>query len=257
MEAKNRTVFVVLIAVVIVAAVFSSFGLNLFTPETAKVELPQLTEEPGNEPGDDVTPGTEEYLRVDITPETVQNVIRTMIPLQPESYYRTVTVQTALGNGQMGVTTSRVWVDRDWTKVESTWPNGIVESTLIGGGRVYHYFGGGDTWNEWEEGERDANLAQRLPTYEDVLALPTKLITSTGYEAHEGISCIYVEAAENEVGNRERYWISVTEGLLVAAETWQGEELVLSMSAAQAEMPVPPGVRFELPDGTVLHTPAS
>ena len=62
-----------------------------------------------------------------------------------------------------------------------------------------------------------------------------------------------MEVAENEVGNRERYWVSVSSGLLVAAETMKGEEAVLTMTAEQVEMPVPPGVSFALPDGSVLH----
>ncbi|MBC5735941.1 MULTISPECIES: hypothetical protein [Oscillospiraceae] len=254
MEGKNRTLFVVLIAIVIVAAVFSSFGLNLFAPGTPEISLPDPSAGPVESPGGEDQPDdTGRYVRVDVTPQTVQDVIRTMVPLQPESYYRTITVGTARGDGTLGETVSRVWVDHGWTKVESTWPNGVVEYTVVGGGRGYRWFEGDRTWNEWDVGDRDANLAQRIPTYEDVLGLDAKSITATGYEEKNGSSCIYVEVAENEVGNRERYWVSVSSGLLVAAETMKGEEAVLTMTAEQVEMPVPPGVSFALPDGSVLH----
>ena len=69
-----------------------------------------------------------------------------------------------------------------------------------------------------------------------------------------GLSCVYVEVAENELGYRDRYWISVESGLLVSAETLEGETLLSSMSAYTVERPVPPDTRYELPDGTVLHT---
>lgn len=40
MERKNRNILVALIAVVIIAAVFSSFGLPLFANPTATITLP-------------------------------------------------------------------------------------------------------------------------------------------------------------------------------------------------------------------------
>ena len=42
MEGRNRTIFVVLIAIVIVVAVFSSFGLNLFAPAAPEITLPAV-----------------------------------------------------------------------------------------------------------------------------------------------------------------------------------------------------------------------
>ena len=43
-------------------------------------------------------------------------------------------------------------------------------------------------------------------------------------------------------------------GLLVAAETLEGENLLSSMSSYAVERPVPPDTSYELPDVTVLHT---
>lgn len=255
MEGRNRTIFVVLIAVVIVAAVFSSFGLNLFAPPAPEITLPAVTA-----PGEDQqgqggqTADTDRYVRVEVTPETVQSVIRTMVPLQPESYYRTITVETALGNGTMGATVNRVWQDAGWTQVESVWPGGTVEHTLVGEGTVYRWYDDDSTWTKWEMGERDINMAQRIPTYEDVLAIDVKLISFAGYEERNGESCVCVETVENELGNRERYWVSVSNGLLTGAETYCGDELVMRMSSEPVEMPVSADTAFTLPDGTVLHS---
>lgn len=253
MEEKNRTIFVVLIAAVIVVAVFSSFGLNLFMPRTPDVYLPKVTDSVGESPGQgEETPGG--YTRVEVLPETVQDVIRTMVPLQPKSFHRTVTVRTALGGGAMGETVNQVWVDFGWTMVESAWPGGVVEYTIVGEGRVYRWFLGDRTYKVWDGGEGDANMAQRIPTYEDVLDLNRRDITATGYEEKDGLPCVYVEVAENELGNRERYWVSVETGLLVAAETRKGEEALLIVSSGMVESPVQQGKAFALPDGTVLHT---
>ncbi|HWS42228.1 MAG TPA: hypothetical protein VN421_03995 [Pseudoflavonifractor sp.] len=254
MEGKNRTIFVVLIAIVIVVAVFFSFGLNLFMTDTPDVYLPDVTDSPGEEPGPGGTADPDRYTRVDVTPETVQDVIRTMVPLQPKSFHRTVTVQTALGDGTMGTTENSVWVDFGWTMVESLWQSGVTEHTIVGEGHVYRWFSGDWTYKDWDGEERDANMAQRIPTYEDVLDLDRDLITATGYENKNGLPCVYVEVAENELGNRERYWVSVETGLLVAAETRKGEETLLLMSSGTVESPVQQGRSFALPDGTVLHT---
>lgn len=257
MEGKNRTIFVVLIAIVIVVAVFSSFGLNLFMPGTPAVYLPDVTDSAGEDPGPGNTGDPDHYIRVDVTPETVQDVIRTMVPLQPKSFHRTVTIKTALGDGTMGTTVNNVWVDFGWTMVEAVWPSAVTEHTIVGGGKVYRWFSGDWTYKEWAGEDRDANMAQRIPTYEDVLDLDKKLITATGYEDRDGLPCVYVEVGENELGNRERYWVSVETGLLVAAETKKGEETILLMSSGTVESPVQQGKSFALPDGTVLHMAGS
>lgn len=252
MEGKNRTIFVVLIAIVIVVAVFSSFGLNLFMPRTPDVYLPHVTDGGGEEPGPgEQTP--DRYTRVEVLPETVQDVIRTMVPLQPKSFYRTVKVETALGDGTMGQTVNRVWVDFGWTMVESAWPSGVTEYTIVGGGKVYRWFSGDWSYKVWDGTEADANMAQRIPGYEDVLDLKRKSITAAGYEEKAGLPCVYVEVAENELGNRERYWVSVETGLLIAAETRKGEETLLLVSSGIVESPAQQGKAFSLPDGTVLH----
>ncbi len=254
MESKNRIVFVVLIAAVIVVAVFSSFGLNFFAADTPKISMPQITENVGTDPNPGGTAESDSYTRVEVTPATVQAVIRTMVPLQPESYHRTIMVETALGDGNMGTTINQVWVDFGWTLVKSVWPSGVTENTIVGEGKVYRWFDGDWSYKTWDGGARDTNMAQRIPTYEDVLDLDEKLITATGYEEKDGLACVYVEVAENELGNRERYWVSVETGLLVAAETKKGEETVLYMYSSVVERPVQQGTGFVLPDGTVLHT---
>lgn len=257
MEGKSRTIFVGLTAIVIVVAVFFSFGLSLFAPPTPDIYLPEVTGDPGEEPGPVVTADPDRYTKVEVTPKTVQDVIRTMVPLQPKSFHRTVTVRTALGDGTMGTTENSVWVDFGWTMVESVWPSGVTERTIVGDGKVYRWFSGDWTYKVWEGEERDADMAQRIPTYEDVLDLDRNLITDTGYERKDGLPCVYVEVAENRLGNRERYWISVESGLLVAAETKKGEETLLLMSSGTMESPVQQGKTFALPDGTVLHTAGS
>ena len=70
MERRNRNILVVLIGIVITVAMLSSFGLGLFAPDTAKIQLPTPAASQSQEPA-----GEEEYVRVEITTETVQYVV--------------------------------------------------------------------------------------------------------------------------------------------------------------------------------------
>lgn len=250
MERRKRNLLVVLIGIVIVVAMVSSFGLGLFAPDTAKIVLPtpEVSQQPGGEPGEQSG-----LVLVDVTPETVQSVIRDTLS-RPERYTRAVTIEDFWGEGESGTTHADVWVDGGWTQTEAALPGGTVRYSIVGDGQFWLWYGGDRTALSGPADGHSADLeGQRIPTYEDVLGLDAKSITATGYEEKNGSSCIYVEVAENEVGNRERYWVSVSSGLLVAAETMKGEAAVLTMTAEQVEMPVPPGVSFALPDGSVLH----
>ena len=66
-----------------------------------------------------------------------------------------------------------------------------------------------------------------------------------------------MEAVNRDLNYTNYYWVSVDNGLLVAMETWKGEELLSTMTSYVVERPVPTGVRFTLPDGEVLHTTAT
>lgn len=245
MERNNRTVLVLLIAIVIAVAVFSSVGLPLFAGPTATITLPTPlpveTEDPGNlEQGGGA--------RVEVTPATVQNVIAVMDRL--ESYSRTVTVTLE------GVSaTAQVWVDGAWTRADMDFPSGLTVHTIVGEGQLWRWYGSGQNVLTWAADNSSVDVeGQRIPTYEDVLALEPDSITAAGYEEKNGEACVYVEVSVPELSQTERYWVSESTGLLAAAETEAEGELVYIMTANLPEVPASPSASFQLPDGTVLHT---
>lgn len=251
MKANDKTILALLITIVILLAVFASFGLTLFFRDTPEVTLPTAAVETDDPTGED-TPGLTGGLLVEVSPQTVQHIIEATLT-RPESYYREITLETFWGEEQSASALARTWVDGGYTRIDTTLSDGTVEHTIVGGGRRYRWYNGDWTWFEANAEDSDADLMQHIPTYEDVLALDTDLITDTGYEEKEGLGCIYVEVAQNELGYRERYWVSVERGLLVAAETWKEDRLVLRAEAYSVEIPVRSGAVFTLPDGTVLH----
>lgn len=251
MERKKRNLLVVLIGIVIAVAMLSSFGLGLFAPDTAKIVLPtpEASVEPGAEPG-----AESGLILVDVTPETVQSIIGETLS-RPERYARQVTIEDFWGDGESGTTTARVWVDGGWTRTSASLPGGTVRNTIVGDGQFWLWYDGDRTPLTGPADEDSADLeGQRIPTYENVLALEQEAIAAAGYEERGGLACIYVETTPNELGYTERYWVSVNTGLLVSAERLDGEELVYRMTAYAVEYQFSDDGVFELPDGTVLHT---
>ena len=251
MERRNRNILVVLIGIVITVAMLSSFGLGLFEPDTAKIQLPTPAASQSQEPA-----GEEEYVRVEITTETVQYVVEHTLT-RPESYGRSVTIEDFWGDGQSGVTHATVWVDDGWTHTTATLPGGTVRHSIVGNGQFWLWYEGNSRVLTGAADEDSADLeGQRIPTYEDVLKLKQSDIADAGYEDKEGVSCIFVETVPDSQGYVERYWISTDSGLLSCAETRLEGQLIYRMSAFSVGRPVPGDASFVLPDGTVLHDPS-
>lgn len=255
MERKNRTLLALAIAVLIAVAVLSSFSIPILFGRTPVVALPDqsVLDHTDSGSGGQQDPGGGSYVRVEITPETVQSVIGTLV--RPQSYYRELTIETIWGEGESGTATAemQVWVDGGFTRVETKLSTGLVQHCIVGGGSTYLWYGSDKKWYRAAADNFSADLAQRMPTYEDVLALDKKDITGTGYETLDGLSCIYVEVADEALGYLERYWIGVESGLLVSAETVKTGTVVYRMTSHTMEVPIPQDADFTLPDGTVLH----
>ena len=149
-----------------------------------------------------------------------------------------------------------VVVDGGWTRVTATLPDGRVRHTIVGEEKRYVWYDDQRSWQEYPAQERSADLSQRLPTYEDVLAVVQSDIVDARYAASGELPCVYVAVEVEDLSYVEEYWISVDTGLLVRAESRKGEEVFYRMSGYTVETPATPGQTFALPDGTVLHTTA-
>jgi len=254
LEQKNRMFISLIIAVVIAAAVLSSFFLPIIFGRTPAVVLPNVSALiPGDDPGGQDNPNGGSYVRVEVTPETVQNIIATLD--RPLSYYRELTIETIWGEEEsdQSATDIRVWKDGGFTKVETLLPSGLVRHCIVEESTLYLWYGSNKSWYQTTADDFASDLAQRMPTYEDVLALDMRAITDTDYEVLDGMSCIYVEVADDALGYLERYWVEVQSGLLVHAETVKDGNIVYRMTSNTMEFPIPQDVSFTLPDGTVLH----
>lgn len=240
MEQKNRTFLVAAIAVTILVAVFVSIVLPAVTGRVPKVFLPDVNQQ--------TSQGAENYLSVAVTPATVQEVIASLS--RPKSYRRILTVRLYWEGGE-NTDKVEIWADGDYLRTAVT----AGESTqyrIVGDGKLRLWYAGDQTWQETEAQAGTADLAQRIPTYEDVLDLPTEQIISAVYEEKNGAYCIFVEV-DRQQNIRDCYWIDTASGLLCGAETYEGDRKVYEMTQIEFVSPLEGGTVFSLPDGTVLH----
>ncbi len=251
MDRGHRDLLAILVAVVMAVALFSAFSINLFH-KTPAVILPSLSPLASNPPAGQGTSG--DYVRVEVTLDTVQQVIATLE--RPDSYARTVNVETVGAENASGASAASVTVDGGWTSTQLTLPDGRVCHSVVGEGKRYVWYDNQRRWQEYDASENSADLAQRLPTYEDILAADKESIVEAQYVLTDAMPCIYVAVAEPELGYVESYWVSVDSGLLVRLESSKDGQVFYRMSGYTVETPAAPGLSFSLPDGTVLHTTA-
>lgn len=251
MNQKNRTRVAILIALIVVAAVFGSFAFTFFSNKTPHIILPTI--HPDGSHADVSGSEDDRSQRVEVTKATVQAVIASLE--RAGSYYRQMSVQT-FWEGGSGTCSAQVWVDSGYTYVRRSMPSGQMRYFLsTPDNMVYYWYGGSSTWLTAPAGSLSADLSQRIPTYEDVLAVDAEQISAAGYNSYDDHPCIYVETLQDQLGYVERYWVSVDSGLLVAAQTLKNDKVIYSVNAtAPIQTPCPTDAVFALPDGTVLHS---
>ncbi|MDY3015180.1 MAG: hypothetical protein SOR61_08405 [Evtepia sp.] len=245
-EQRSRTILVAAIAVTICVAVFVSFGVPALTAKIPEVKLPDISQAAAGT-------GEEGQLPIDVTPATVQSVIKTLS--RPENSYRELAVTlfwTADGQEGSASTIVQIWSDQGYTKTALT-ENGLTQYRLVGDGTLYLWYHGDDTWREMPAEETSADLAQRIPTYEDVLKADPQQIAAARYETRDGRDCIYVEI-QGDGDRKDCYWIETATGLLYRGETLEQGKVVYEMHQTLLKAPMDEEVSFSLPDGKVLHT---
>ena len=241
MGENNRRVLVAAIAVTVLAAVFVSFGLPALTSRIPQVTLADLDQPVPQEPD-------QQFLPVEVTPDTVQSVIATLS--RPESYSRSMTVTLFWGENGRGDQQVQMWADDGWVKTTVTSGSG-VQHRLVGEGKLRLWYDGDTTWKEVPADSRAADLAQHIPTYEDVLTADKGAITEASYVTRGEKSCIYVEVRQGETDAVDRYWIETATGLLAFCETAEGGKTVYSMEETAYSAPLEETAVFTLPDGTM------
>ena len=240
---RAATGFVVL--VVLVIALMLSNTLR----SSPRIVLPEETEAPG-QTEENPSLGGDALTVVAVTPETVQAAIKTLN--RPETYRRSIKVQQFWKGGD-GIVEATVTVSGAWTRVDRTLSEDRVRHTVTDGETTYIWYNSEREVYTTPAGSITADIEQTIPTYEDILALPVEKIADANYQVIFDVNCICVETTENEEGYMLRYWVSMDNGLLMAAEKLQAGETVYRMWQTDEDLAPTIGQEVTLPDGTVLH----
>lgn len=191
--------------------------------------------------------------RVEVRPDTVQSAIEVLA--RPRVYTRTITVERYWSGGS-GVSVITAAAADGWLRLDVTETDGQTRHVITGDDAVYIWYGSSrKVYSGASALTQDAE--QGILTYEDILALPPERIAAADYRALEGVNCIYVETEPDEAGYVERYWVSVSSGLLAAAERECDGAVVYRMAALTVSYDGVDAEDFTLPDGTVLYEPVT
>lgn len=243
---KDRGRFVTLTVVMVLlalAAVLLALRFGWFRSDTAPVILPETT---AAIPRGDES-GSGDVMTAEVTPETVQAVVGTLV--RPDSYARTFTVESFWTGGSQ-TWNVQVWQKNGAVRVCQQPADGTQETKniLFAGSNVRIWYG--DRTREVAAYQIDdpslRDTLQMLPTYEDVLALAPEEIDAAGYVRQKDAWCIMASAAEAATGYRMVYYISIETGLLEAAERWDGETLLYRMNAIRTDLAAPADYLFIL-----------
>lgn len=247
MSKKNMRVpiGIAIIALILLVVLFSVRG-TLTHPVHVVLPEENAAENSTDGQGGDVSSS---IARIEVTPSTVQSAIATL--KRPEQYSSSFTVERFYGEDSL-TETGTLYVSAPWSRID-----------LAKSGEVRHVLTDGETVHIWYGSSKkvytstaafSADEEQGVPTYEDVLALNPESIALADYRLLDITDCIYVETAADEAGYVERYWVSVSTGLLISAEKQRGDEVIYRYTSSDLNTAEVTLQQFTLPDGTVLKT---
>ena len=212
--------------------------------------------------------------RVEVRPDTVQSAIEVLA--RPRVYTRTITVERYWSGGS-GVSVITAAAADGWLRLDVTETDGQPHHVITGDDAVYIWYGSSrKVYSGASALTQDAE--QGILTYEDILALPPERIAAervykvfidnpddmqraeleaflSGFEDVR-IDCSEGRSMSVEAGYVERYWVSVSSGLLAAAERECDGAVVYRMAALTVSYDGVDAEDFTLPNGTVLYEPA-
>lgn len=249
---KGRTGHVtIMITIIILAAVFLVIVFTSINRNRPQIVLPEEIGISGVQQNGGENGSANEVLKVEVTPETVQNVIATLN--RPSAYARIMAITTFWSGGD-GTITVNAYTLSDLVRMDMILPSGQTKHIVQTEDAVYIWYNQERTVYTDSRGALNADDEQWIPTYEDLLALDANRICEAGYQSYQEVECIYAATAADEEGYSERYWVSVHSGLLVAAERLQEETVVYRMEELSVTLGEPDGDMYTLPNGKKLYS---
>lgn len=243
---SKRSRFIIILLIVLTAAVilYALFGMDRGV-ETPPVELPDAAPTEGT-----FTPEPSGQGVAELSPATVQSVISLLT--RADSYSRTVTIED-FWEGGSSETQLNVWSDNARTRIRVELADG-AKNILLRDAKLYIWYD--NSSGVYESSVMSSSAADewlRCIDYSELLELPVEDIVSAGYVQYMNESCILVEYTKGELGYRSSVFISVSTGLLMGAETYDGDTLIYRMSSTAPKLSAQDESVFELPSSEEEH----
>lgn len=216
---------------------------------TSYVTLPDTSQQSSDSVGSSQY-GEEAVNKIEVTPKTVQAAIETLE--RPNAYARILVVEW-LWEETSGLSQMTIYVSGDVTRIDSVRPDGRTRHVVTDGTRTAIWYDDEKACYIGSAGDVSADQEQSIPTYEDILQLDPEQIAAADYRVFSEENCIFVETVPDEWGIVQRYWVSVSSGLLIGAERLENGETFYRVAAQQITMEnLATEQDFLLPDGTSL-----
>ncbi len=180
---------------------------------------------------------------ISITPDTVQAAIRTLT--KADSYSRILSVSNywSGGSSQQQI---NVWVQGESARFTiDALP--AAKNVLISGSELWIWYSDSTDIYHGSAHGNDADEYQSLISYERLLDMDKSLITEAGYEMYQEENCIYALYKDGSFDYTTKFWVSVNTGLLMGCETYDGEELIYSLTSSVPDISTPDESIFKLP----------
>ena len=201
------------------------------TPPVRLSEAPAPTISPSAAPED-----AESNRAVEVRPDTVQTVVALL--RRSDSYSRALSVQS-FWTGGGAETEYEVWVRGDKTRVTVRDGSGVVKNILLRGAEKWIWYSDAAGVYTGPAHAGDADGYQTIPTYEDLLALPVEDVLDAGYTDYDGERVIFARYRSGPFDYETCCYVSVENGLLIGAETYDGEVLIYEMRSGPVEISTP------------------
>ena len=237
---KKRIIYGFFAVVIIVAIVI--LVKTLSSPDDSHaINMPSPVVESGGNISDDG------INRVEVTPETVKAVLGTLS--RTESFSRTYAIKTYWDGGESESALS-YWQKGSNIRMSITQDETVHNILVIGNDLYVWYDGSSDVFkSKLSESSvaREVDKFSGLVTYEDIMEIPQDDILDAGYDVHSGQSCNIIEYKSGELNYVNHLYVSVDNGLLIAAEKYDGETLIYSMESNSPELSTPSDDIFAIP----------
>ncbi len=252
MQLKNRSILILCIVLILFLGSLSSFSFPFFK-QSNTIVLPDLTDL--NETQNLPIGHNDYHSLIQVNCDTVKFVIESLE--RQQSYYRELTIDLFWNDSRISnasTSTILIWNDNEYSKTAVMTPDGTLQNYLNTIDTIYLWYGSDKNWFKYNNANDEVDIAQQIPTYEDIIKLDDASIVDANYQTKSGKPCIYVECFIDALQYTERYWVSVESGLLVYAETEYDGEITYRMQEKLVTTLEEDNTPFTLPDGTLLHS---